>query len=103
MHSWSHHKLTDLTDAQIIAETVWTARAIYQAIGVVPKFFRAPYGASDNRVQKGINSMGLYLVKWDHDTVDWSGVDSTKTAIAWSLNTTKPGIILQHDLENTVI
>jgi peptidoglycan/xylan/chitin deacetylase (PgdA/CDA1 family) len=102
VHSYSHQSLISISDAQIIAETVWTTRAIYQAIGVVPRYFRAPYGDVNARVAKVINSMNMRLVRWDHDSDDWRGVNSTARAEEWSRDTRSPGIILQHEFESTV-
>jgi peptidoglycan/xylan/chitin deacetylase (PgdA/CDA1 family) len=102
IHTFSHPNLTKLSDAEIIAETVWTTRAIYQAIGVVPQYYRAPYGDVDDRVKKVINSLNMKLVKWNRDSEDWKGRNSTAIALEWSKDTKIPGIILQHGFENTV-
>lgn len=44
LHSWSHPYFTSLTNGQIIAEIVYTANIIASTIGVVPQYFRPPYG-----------------------------------------------------------
>lgn len=40
IHSWSHHTMTAQTDDVIRAEVLWTAKAFYDIIGVVPNLFR---------------------------------------------------------------
>jgi peptidoglycan/xylan/chitin deacetylase (PgdA/CDA1 family) len=102
MHSFSHTTLTSISDAQIIAETVWTTRVIYQAIGVVPQYFRAPYGVVDDRVKKVINSLNMKLVRWNRDSDDWRDFDSTARATEWGKDTKSSGIILQHEFGFTV-
>ena len=42
IHTWSHPELTTLTNDQIVAEIVWTARIIKNITGVAPTMFRPP-------------------------------------------------------------
>ncbi|KAH6581263.1 hypothetical protein BASA61_009169 [Batrachochytrium salamandrivorans] len=50
IHTWSHPYLSNTPSDQIVAEIVYTAKAIKQVIGVTPRFMRAPYGDIDERV-----------------------------------------------------
>ena len=43
-HTWTHHPLTSLTNAQIVAEIKYTEAKIYQITGLVTSYFRPPYG-----------------------------------------------------------
>ena len=52
IHTWSHPAGTMLTNDQIVAEIVWTAKAIKEVIGVTPRIFRPP-----------CNSFSLFL-RW---------------------------------------
>ncbi|TPX31689.1 hypothetical protein SmJEL517_g05060 [Synchytrium microbalum] len=114
LHTWSHASNTALTNEQIIAETYWTARAVYQVIGVVPTCMRWPYGDSDDRTRFVLRALGLKVVTWNHDTVDWSITDPAVEAQTVTGNFTnwinaagpaggnsKTGFIsLEHDLFN---
>lgn len=40
IHTWSHHTMTSQTDDVIRAEILWTAKAFYDIVGVVPNLFR---------------------------------------------------------------
>ena len=42
IHSWSHTAISTLTNDQIVAEVLWTLKAVYDVIGVVPSHFRPP-------------------------------------------------------------
>lgn len=42
IHTWSHPELTTLSNDQIVAEIVWTARIIKNITGVSPTMFRPP-------------------------------------------------------------
>ncbi|KAJ3076645.1 chitin deacetylase [Podochytrium sp. JEL0797] len=104
IHTWSHPSLLNMTDDQIVAEFVYCARAIYEVIGVVPKFYRPPFGDIDPRVRKVAASMGLTSVTWEADTDDWNYVgknNMTQVPLAFqtwlAANLTLP-ISLEHDL-----
>jgi hypothetical protein len=58
-HSWSHHPFTTLTNAQIVAEMMYTAAIIYNNTGLNPRYFRPPYGDIDDRVRAIVNGMLL--------------------------------------------
>lgn len=78
VHTWSHTALTTQTNEEIIAEIKWTEAAIKQAVGVVPKYMRPPYGDVDDRVRAILSQLGYKIVIWDKDTNDWmSGSDPT--------------------------
>ncbi|KAH7057832.1 putative chitin deacetylase, partial [Linnemannia elongata] len=42
-HTWSHHALTTLTNAQIVAEMKWTEKAVMAATGLKLKYMRPPF------------------------------------------------------------
>ena len=43
LHTWSHPYLTTLSTDQIVSEIVYSAQAIKNVIGTVPRFMRPPY------------------------------------------------------------
>lgn len=52
VHTWSHPYMTTLSDKAVVAELGWTMQIISDSTGGrVPKFFRPPYGDTDNRVR----------------------------------------------------
>ncbi|BGP22104.1 chitin deacetylase, carbohydrate esterase family 4 protein [Rhodotorula toruloides] len=73
VHTWSHPYMSTLTDMQVLGELGWTAQAIYdQSGGLVPKYWRPPYGDTDNRVRAIAEEVfGLTLVAWNRDSNDW--------------------------------
>lgn len=72
IHTWSHPYMTSLTDLQIVGELGWTAQIIQDQSGLVPAFWRPPYGDIDNRVRAIAREVfGLYNVIWSLDTDDW--------------------------------
>ncbi|KAJ3122678.1 chitin deacetylase [Nowakowskiella sp. JEL0407] len=73
IQTWSHIGMTTLTNEQIIAELLWTAQAIKEVTGVVPLDFRPPFGDVDDRVRAIAKLLGLRVVLWNRDTMDWQG------------------------------
>lgn len=71
-HTFSHPKLTELTDDQTLDELRTTNDAIQCITGKTPIFFRAPYGLCNERVNKKASELGLMPhIHWDIDTKDW--------------------------------
>jgi peptidoglycan/xylan/chitin deacetylase (PgdA/CDA1 family) len=64
LHTWTHHPLTSLTNQQIVAELKFNEAIIYKAIGVVPAYFRPPYGDIDDRVRAIVHALGYRVVIW---------------------------------------
>ncbi|VVT51179.1 uncharacterized protein SAPINGB_P003010 [Magnusiomyces paraingens] len=103
-HTWSHSNLAGVSNEEITAQIQWSIWAMNATAGIIPKFFRPPYGASDNRVRAIIRQFGLMSVFWDHDTFDWQVNDKKKTpeqvildVKGWKQDLSKGGIILEHD------
>ncbi|ANB14531.1 chitin deacetylase CDA2 [Sugiyamaella lignohabitans] len=102
-HTWSHANLPGLSNEDIAAQIQWSIWAINATAGVVPRYFRPPYGAIDDRVRTITRQFGLVAVFWDKDTFDWRVNDRSKTenevyqeVRQWQAET--PGaLILEHD------
>lgn len=102
-HTWSHANLPGSTNEQIAAQIQWSIWAMNATAGIVPRYFRPPYGASDNRVRAIARQFGLVSVFWDHDTFDWQVNDKKKSPAqviedvrGWRAENHN-GLILEHD------
>lgn len=71
IHTFSHSYLTSLTNEQIIAELVWTAKIIKDITGVTPTVFRPPYGDVDERVRFIARELNLKVIIWNKDSNDF--------------------------------
>ncbi|KAI8610403.1 hypothetical protein BC830DRAFT_1056145, partial [Chytriomyces sp. MP71] len=104
LHTWSHPYLTNLTEEQVVAQLVYSAKAVYDVIGVVPQFYRPPYGAINDNIRQIAARMGLRSVTWALDSADWSYVGTpnmNKVPAAfqsWMNSNLKQKISLEHDL-----
>ncbi|KAH9459761.1 hypothetical protein MJO28_004566 [Puccinia striiformis f. sp. tritici] len=72
VHTWSHPYMTTMTDEQVLGEIGWTMQIIHDLTGLVPAFWRPPYGDIDNRVRAiSRHVFGLKTVMWSADPNDW--------------------------------
>lgn len=94
-HSYTHPDLTKLSSDIIHNEVKKTDEAIFRATGILPKTFRAPYGAATQEV---IRTVGLPMIHWDVDSLDWHSSDPQAIANK-VLEEVRPGsIVLMHDI-----
>ncbi|CAO3570844.1 unnamed protein product [Mortierella alpina] len=80
-HTWSHHALTTLTNAQIVAEMKWTEKAVMDITGHRLRYMRPPYGEINNRVRFVLKKMGYVVVDWtgdEFDTLDWQPIPESE-------------------------
>ncbi|RUS24807.1 glycoside hydrolase/deacetylase [Jimgerdemannia flammicorona] len=116
VHTWSHHALTSLTNEQIAAELLWTSKAIFDASGLYPAYFRPPYGDIDDRVRYVAKAVGMTPVIWTsgYDTEDWqigSNPKYTEKSIITTFTSWIPKILalktgfitLEHDLSGSSV
>ncbi|KAJ7700092.1 hypothetical protein B0H17DRAFT_1196088 [Mycena rosella] len=110
VHTWTHPYMTTLSNEDVVAQLGWTMELIHNSTGGrVPKFWRPPFGDSDNRVRSIAKEVfGLTTVIWNQDTEDWSLTSGGTTAQAinasmteWLTGPKSPGlIILEHELSD---
>ncbi|KAJ7290217.1 carbohydrate esterase family 4 protein [Mycena rebaudengoi] len=109
VHTWTHPHMTTMTNEQLIAEFGYTIRLIHDSTGgKLPRYWRPPYGDSDNRVRAIAKEVfGLTTIIWNTDTFDWKLASTppatTPAAInasmtTWLTGPKNPGlIILEHE------
>ncbi|MBR2989131.1 MAG: polysaccharide deacetylase family protein [Clostridia bacterium] len=102
-HSNSHGHMSKFSKAQIEEDLSLSLSTIERITGTRPNLFRAPYGEYSDTLITTAQSLGLYTIQWDVDTLDWKGLTANQIATR-VLNKAKSGsIILMHnDGEHTV-
>jgi len=110
VHTWTHPYMTTLSNEQVVAEIGWTMQIIHDSTGGrLPRFWRPPYGDSDNRVRAICREIfGITTVIWNQDTNDWAISENPPTQTvagatkvltqSYSGNKTNGLIILEHEL-----
>ncbi len=70
-HSDTHAHLPQLSDEDILKELNDCNDRIEELTGDRPTLFRPPYGDYNNNVVEVANSIDMYTVQWDIDSLDW--------------------------------
>jgi peptidoglycan-N-acetylglucosamine deacetylase len=96
-HSLGHRLLTKSKPKEIKRQIKGGADVIYKATGVLPTWFRPPYGAIDKKVWKQVRTQRVHVALWTIDTRDWSH-PGVKHIVNTSVKNARSGsILLMHD------
>ncbi len=97
-HTFTHPKLTTLSDAQVAEEIQKTQDLMAEILNHRAAWFRPPYGAFRPNQAALAERAGLRVVLWNVDPRDWSQPGELKI-VGTVLEEVKPGaIILCHDV-----
>lgn len=101
-HSDQHPHVEGINVNDLISDTKECSRKIEMITGEAPTIYRAPYGEYDDSLLTTINGMGMQVIQWDVDSIDWKE-PSAEQITARVVGSTKSGSILlfHNDLENT--
>ncbi|MDR1136002.1 MAG: polysaccharide deacetylase family protein [Clostridiales Family XIII bacterium] len=97
-HSWDHKQFTRLTGDELRFEISATNKAIYNVTGIMPTMYRPPYGSVNSAVSAISQEMGMSIVNWSIDTLDWKKRKSNSVYNAIMSKVTDGSIVLCHDL-----
>ncbi len=101
-HSDSHASFSKISREEIKQEIINCNKKIEQITGTQPKLVRAPSGDYDNKSIEVAESLGMKMIQWDCDSLDWKllSVDEMYSRVT---NKVQNGsIILFHNgVENT--
>ena len=103
LHSNSHRDLTKLSEEQIKEDVKKNIDIVKTNLGVEPKLFRVPYGAYNDRVITTIRSLGLEVIQWDVDSLDWKGLSAVNIASRISSRVKNGSIILCHNNADNIV
>ena len=70
-HSNTHPHMPSISGVQKTDELSSCNQKIASVTGKTPNLFRAPYGDYDNATIEAAESLGMYVVQWDVDSLDW--------------------------------
>ena len=97
-HSYTHPDFTILSSTAIRNEVSSTNSLIESVTGIRPTVMRPPYGSRNSNVSA---SVGMPMILWSVDTLDWSTGDSYATARA-IMGARDGDIVLIHDIPSSV-
>lgn len=102
-HSWSHRQLTKLTPSELTDQIMTTRAKIYEVTGVDSTVIRPPYGAFNSDVKEVCANLGIVMVNWSIDTLDWKNKNADMVYNAIMKDVKDGAIILCHDLHSTTV
>ncbi|MBR5566262.1 MAG: polysaccharide deacetylase family protein [Roseburia sp.] len=102
-HSWSHRQLTKLTPSELTDQIMTTRAKIYEVTGVDSTVIRPPYGAFNSDVKEVCANLGIVMVNWSLDTLDWKNKNADMVYNAIMEDVKDGAIILCHDLHSTTV
>ncbi|MBF0144894.1 MAG: polysaccharide deacetylase family protein [Magnetococcales bacterium] len=91
-HSYRHQKLSWIP-AVDLKEDFRLGKSALAELGIVPNWFRPPYGLFNAKVIKTARSEGLETILWTIDPKDWTGV-SPRTITKRVVAMFHPGAVL---------
>jgi peptidoglycan/xylan/chitin deacetylase (PgdA/CDA1 family) len=103
-HSWSHPKLSSMSQDAVYAEIKKTHDAVIEAAGVPPKSFRPPYGAFTEAQRRwAFKEFGYKTILWSVDPFDWKKPGSGVIAQRILTQSHSGAIILAHDIHKQTV
>lgn len=101
-HSDAHPHVSGMNVNDLISDTKAASLKIEDITGEAPTLYRAPYGEYDNSLITTVQGMGMSVIQWDVDSVDWKEPTSEDIVKKVTENVKSGSIVLFHnDLENT--
>lgn len=102
-HSNTHPNMPKLSREKIRLELSESMRIIENVIGKKVDLFRAPFGDYSDALLDEAQSLGLFTIQWDVDSLDWKGLSAGEMATRVLSRVQNGSIILMHnDGEHTV-
>lgn len=101
-HSDQHPHVEGMNVNELISDTKECSRKIEMITGEKPTLYRAPYGEYDDSLITTVEGMGMKVIQWDVDSVDWKEPSPDEIVEKVLAKTASGSILLFHnDLENT--
>eukprot|EP00834_Sanchytrium_tribonematis_P001308 NODE_31_length_37178_cov_0.413576.p7 type:complete len:462 gc:universal NODE_31_length_37178_cov_0.413576:25333-23948(-) len=102
-HTYSHISAIGMADATVTLEATKARQSIQKVIGKNVQFFRPPYGDYTTSSMLDWYNLGLYVVTWSIDSLDWTdpgNPDNAYNNIANRLaaDSTRGHTVLCHDI-----
>ncbi len=96
-HSDGHPHYPKLSREEIVSDAQKCNEKLKALTGVEPKYVRAPYGDYNNAAIEACDSLGLTMIQWDVDSLDWKKKTAQEMAQRIMLNVTPGSILLFHN------
>jgi polysaccharide deacetylase family sporulation protein PdaB len=102
MHSTTHPDFAKLSKQQMQNEIVQNYEKIVEVTGHRPILFRPPFGSYNNTLLELTDSLGMYCIQWDVDSLDWRDISDSEIYNRVTSKVKNGSIVLFHnDGKNT--
>lgn len=101
-HGYFHKDCTTLTEEQTAEEINLSRRFLLLAAGVEVDLFAPPSGAYNETTVKVCNDLGMKVILWSKDTVDWRDKDESLCYRRATEGVSGGDFILMHPMPATV-
>jgi len=102
-HSWNHRQFTKLGEQELTDQIMTTRAKIYDVTGVDTTILRPPYGSYNDVVSAKAEELGIAMVNWSVDTLDWKNKNADSVYNSVMKDVQDGSIILCHDLYSTTV
>ena len=96
-HSDTHPHMSKLSDKEIMNEVSLCNEKIEAITGEPVKLFRCPYGEYDDNVISTINGMGINVIQWNVDSLDWKDLSAEDIYTRVTRDVVPGSIVLFHN------
>ncbi len=96
-HSNTHPHLSELSEEGIKKEITLCNEKIRNITKKNPTLIRAPYGDYCNSVIECVNSLGMYTIQWDVDSLDWKNLSADEIYNRVTQKVNNGSIVLFHN------
>ena len=96
-HSNDHAHFSTLSSDEIVSNITECNEKIAAITGETPILFRPPYGEYDDHVIAAVNSMGMYPIQWNVDSLDWKEIPASEITERVVNNISPGSIVLFHN------
>jgi len=96
-HSNTHPHMSKLSVQQMTEEIEACNNKIEKITGKRPTLFRAPYGEYCDSLITTLDSLNMYCIQWDVDSLDWKDLSGTEISQRVTSKVTSGSIVLFHN------
>lgn len=97
-HSWSHPNFTGISESAVRSQMTRTMDKVLEVTGQQVTMMRPPYGALHRLSRRPVTELGLPVILWSVDSLDWKTRSTEKTVNTILAQARNGAIILCHDV-----
>ena len=103
LHSNTHPDMTKLTRSEMRNELKTNIQLVENLTGYRPKLFRPPYGYYNNNLIEVCEDLGLSVIEWSVDSLDWKGLSASELSGRVISRVKSGSIVLFHNNSDHII